>query len=36
VVWRNIEVANDRFITLGYDYEPIVVSVQDFSRVTKE
>jgi hypothetical protein len=36
VVWRNVEVANDRFITLGYDYEPIVVSVQDFSRVTKE
>ena len=36
VVWRNVEVANDRFITLGYDYEPIVVSVQDFSRVTKD
>ena len=35
VVWRNIEVKNDRFIILGYDYEPIVVSVQDFYRVSK-
>ena len=36
VVWRNVEIKNDRFIILGYDYEPIVVSVQDFSRVTKD
>jgi hypothetical protein len=35
VVWRNVEVKNDRFIILGYDYEPIVVSVQDFSRYSK-
>ena len=36
VVWRNIEIKNDRFIILGYDYEPIVVSVSDFNRVTKD
>jgi len=33
VVWRNVELKNDRLIILGYDYEPIVVSVQDFYRV---
>ena len=33
VVWRNIELKNDRLIVLGYDYEPIVVSVQEFYRV---
>lgn len=35
VVWRNIELRNDRFIILGYDYEPIVVSVQEFHRISK-
>jgi len=32
VVWRNVEIRNDRLIILGYDYEPIVVTVQEFYR----
>ncbi len=32
VVWHNVELKNDRLILLGYDYEPIVVTVQEFYR----
>jgi hypothetical protein len=32
VVWNNIELKNDRLIILGYDYEPVVVFVQDSYR----
>jgi hypothetical protein len=32
VVWQNVELANDRLVVLGYDYEPIVVFSQDLYR----
>ena len=32
VVWHNVELANDRLVVLGYDYEPIVVFSQDSFR----
>jgi hypothetical protein len=32
VVWHNVELKNDRLIILGYDYEPVVVSIQDSYR----
>ena len=32
VVWHNVEIANDRLVVLGYDYEPIIVRIQDSFR----
>jgi hypothetical protein len=32
VVWHNVELAHDRWVVLGYDYEPIVVFSQDSFR----
>jgi hypothetical protein len=32
VVWHNVELAHDRLVVLGYDYEPIVVFSQDSFR----
>jgi hypothetical protein len=32
VIWHNVELKADRLVVLGYDYEPVIVLVQDHYR----